>query len=138
MRAARTALIRHSKEPSLTDWFYYPRYGCGELWEIIAEKIEKLGGKILVNHTVMQLKRDGDRIVEAFCTTPTGNVNITGDRFISTMPLRDLINCNSNCGFSGIKKPLSYLNNGCHHSTVSPFCLYHAAIFIKAKFGNQV
>ena len=77
----------------MTDWFYYPRYGCGELWEIIAEKIEKLGGKILVNHTVMQLKRDGDRIVEAFCTTPTGNVNITGDRFISTMPLRDLINC---------------------------------------------
>ena len=38
----RTALIRHSKEPSLTDWFYYPRYGCGELWEIIAEKIDQL------------------------------------------------------------------------------------------------
>ena len=90
---ARTAFAKRSGEPSLTDRFYYPRHGSGELWETVAEEIEKLGGKILVNHTVTQLKRDGDRIVEAFCTTPTGNVSITGDHFISTMPLRDLINC---------------------------------------------
>lgn len=39
-------------ETSLIEEFYYPKYGPGQLWEITASEIEKMGGKILMNSEV--------------------------------------------------------------------------------------
>ncbi len=39
-------------ETSLIEEFLYPKFGPGQLWEITAEEIEKMGGKILFNSKV--------------------------------------------------------------------------------------
>ena len=45
-------------ETSLIEEFYYPKYGPGQLWEITASEIEKMGGKILMNSEVTQIHTD--------------------------------------------------------------------------------
>lgn len=89
----RNVIKGHSQEPSLTEYFLYPPNGCGDFWETVANMVIELGGTILMEHKVTQLKRDRERIIGVHCTTPTGSINIAGDSVISTMPLQDLIGC---------------------------------------------
>ena len=42
-------------ETSLIEQFWYPKYGPGQLWETLAEKIEENGGKIYKNHAVRKI-----------------------------------------------------------------------------------
>ena len=85
-----SAFRHHSAEPSLTDSFSFPAQGCGVLWDKVADQIRQRGGQILTKHQVVDIKRQGDRIREVVCHTPTGDTRIAGDLFISSMPLRDL------------------------------------------------
>ena len=47
----------HQKEieTSLIEQFLYPKYGPGQLWEFIAQEIQKKGGTILLNHPVVAI-----------------------------------------------------------------------------------
>lgn len=42
-------------ETSLIDHFYYPKYGPGQLWEIMKEEIEKKGGEIYFHNEVKEI-----------------------------------------------------------------------------------
>ena len=42
-------------ETSLIEQFWYPKRGPGQLWELVAEKCEKKGCKILFNHSVKEI-----------------------------------------------------------------------------------
>lgn len=84
-------------ETSLIEEFYYPKFGPGHFWEIVADKIKLMGGKIVFNSLVDEIKFNGNKIISV-----TANDNIyKGDIFISTMPIKDLIN-----GLNG-NKPLN-------------------------------
>ena len=50
------------KETSLIEQFWYPKYGPGQLWELLAEKIEDLGGKIQKNCKVIDIEAEENRI----------------------------------------------------------------------------
>ncbi len=78
-------------ETSLIEEFYYPKYGPGQLWETLAEKIEKNGGKILKNHKVTSINISDNKITSVTCSADNGIIDITGDIFISSMPLKDLV-----------------------------------------------
>ena len=43
-------------ETSLIEQFIYPKKGPGQLWETVAEEIEKLGGSIVMNAKVKTVK----------------------------------------------------------------------------------
>lgn len=73
---------------SLIEEFKYPKLGPGELWDVTAAEIEKLGGRIVKNAKVVSLKKDGSRILSV--STADGD-SYEGDYFISSMPLKDLI-----------------------------------------------
>lgn len=77
--------------PSL---FYYPKHGPGELWEMVAEEIAEAGGVIHLNCEVTEIhqKEDGT-IGYVRVKNETGQENIQGDIFVSTMPLRELLSC---------------------------------------------
>ena len=45
-------------ETSLIEEFAYPKLGPGQLWEITASEIEKIGGKIIFNAKAVRLNRD--------------------------------------------------------------------------------
>ena len=78
-------------ETSLIEEFIYPKYGPGQLWEMAALEFEKMGGKILRNHTVTKICCEDARIQSVTCETETGHTQIEGDIFISSMPLKDLV-----------------------------------------------
>jgi protoporphyrinogen oxidase len=81
---------KENTETSLIEQFWYPKYGPGELWEILAGEFESLGGKILKNHEVQKINYDGNSIKSVECIV-NGNLEvIEGDIFISSMPLKDL------------------------------------------------
>jgi protoporphyrinogen oxidase len=82
---------RSTSIKTLIHEFQYPRLGPGQMWEVCRDKVEALGGRVLMRHQVSGIEvRDG-RVVALRCDTPDGPVRIEGDHFISTMPVRNLV-----------------------------------------------
>lgn len=78
-------------ETSLIEQFWYPKYGPGQLWETLADEFEKKGGKILKEHSVQKINIEGNKIVSVECVHD-GKIEVfSGDIFISSMPLKDLV-----------------------------------------------
>ena len=75
-------------ETSLIEEYLYPKYGPGEFWEKVAHDFKKMGGTILMNHEVNKIDIKDDKIKCVYC----GNEKIVGDIFVSSMPIKDLIN----------------------------------------------
>ena len=91
---------KDNTETSLIEQFWYPKYGPGHLWETLAKKIEQEGGTIKKGYSVKKLNFNNNKIVSVECVV-NGNIEtISGDIFVSTMPMNDLVE-----GFSGIEVP---------------------------------
>ncbi len=90
-------IAQKNTETSLIEQFLYPKYGPGQLWEHVADLVEQQGGSVRTGWRVVELHvetgaDDVDRIVSVDCTTPEGErVNVRGDYFFSTMPIRELL-----------------------------------------------
>lgn len=95
------------KETSLIEEFYYPKYGPGHLWENVASEIEKMGGKILLNHKVEKINIEKGFIKSLVCIENDKEKEIKGDIFISSMPIKDLIN-----GMGKVPSKISKIANG--------------------------
>lgn len=78
-------------ETSLIEQFWYPKLGPGQLWETAAAEAEKMGCKILKGYSVKNIVCENGRIIAVVCDTPSGGQTISGDIFISSMPLKDLV-----------------------------------------------
>ncbi|MCI6553491.1 MAG: NAD(P)/FAD-dependent oxidoreductase [Lachnospiraceae bacterium] len=79
-------------ETSLIEQFKYPKLGPGQLWEVTAEEITRLGGRILKNCRVTGLVKDENNRITALTCEHEGAVSVMeGDIFISSMPIRDLV-----------------------------------------------
>ena len=78
-------------ETSLIEEFQYPKYGPGQLWEVTAEKILEMGGRIEKNAKVTKiLQMDG--VIKNVVYEKEGKEYVMeGDYVISSMPLKDLI-----------------------------------------------
>jgi len=87
-------LAQKETETTLIAQFLYPKHGPGEMWETVAEKIKQLGGTILTNQEVVTLEMQEKQITGVTTRdVNTGeNKTHTGDYFISSMPIQDLIN----------------------------------------------
>ncbi|MCD6382212.1 MAG: hypothetical protein J7L74_01160, partial [Candidatus Hydrothermae bacterium] len=82
-----------STETSLIEWFFYPKFGPGQLWEEVASMVRSLGGQILMENKVVGLKRSGNRIVEAEVVDLRSGERrlLEADFFFSSMPVKELI-----------------------------------------------
>ncbi|MEI9943095.1 MAG: NAD(P)/FAD-dependent oxidoreductase [Chitinophagaceae bacterium] len=87
-------IYQKDTETSLIEKFLYPKYGPGQLWEKVASEIITNDGVILYNHDVTLVNADNDFIKNiSIVNVDTGEIKtINGDFFISTMPVKDLIN----------------------------------------------
>ena len=52
-------------ETSLIERFLYPKFGPGQLWETVAERVKARGARIMLEHRVVQLRHAGGRVVSA-------------------------------------------------------------------------
>ncbi|MBO4732028.1 MAG: hypothetical protein J5597_04390 [Spirochaetaceae bacterium] len=77
---------------SLIEEFKYPKLGPGQLWDVTAAEVEKLGGKIIQNAKVVKLHKNADGVLDSLVYEKDGkNVEVKGDVFISSMPIKDLV-----------------------------------------------
>ena len=78
-------------ETSLIEEFKYPKLGPGQLWDVAASEIEKMGGKIIKNAKVVKVLKKGDKL-EGLVYEKNGKQHTEkGDYIISSMPVKDLV-----------------------------------------------
>ncbi len=80
-------------ETSLIESFWYPKKGPGQFYETMAAEILRLGGEIHFNQQVTGIDLAADGIERLRATDPrTGEESAwTGDYYISSMPVKDLV-----------------------------------------------
>ncbi|MBP3890758.1 MAG: NAD(P)/FAD-dependent oxidoreductase [Solobacterium sp.] len=79
-------------ETSLIEEFSYPKLGPGQLWDVTAEEVVKLGGTILKNAKVVGVKKNADNIATGLIYETDGKqLEMDGDVIISSMPIKDLV-----------------------------------------------
>ena len=80
-------------ETSLIGQFLYPKFGPGQLWETVAEKVQEMGGKIVMNARVVGVNRDGTGKCVESVVVDYGRYTETVpcDYFLSTMPVKELV-----------------------------------------------
>jgi len=80
-------------ETSLIEQFMYPKFGPGQMWEIVAQKVREMDGEILTEMSVEEIHTSGDRIHSISARDRDGLLHrLTGDYFFSTMPIKELVN----------------------------------------------
>ncbi len=77
-------------ETSLIEQYIYPKKGPGQLWEFLADDIKRLGGEIVMNTKVKDIKLSADAKRIESVTSEDGR-EFTADIFMSTMPVKDLV-----------------------------------------------
>jgi len=90
-KSASADMRQKTTETSLIEKFFYPKLGPGQLWEYVAADVEKMGGQIRMDHKVVAIHTQGQRIV-AVSTECEGRVErFECDYCYSTMPIKDLV-----------------------------------------------
>jgi len=90
----RTSLEQKDTETSLIEQFMYPKLGPGQMWETVASLILEKGGIIIKDSEVVEINIDKNKVNGlSYLTHSTNTITkITGDYYLSTMPVKDLIN----------------------------------------------
>ena len=91
-------------ETSLIEQFWYPKYGPGQLWELVGQKAIEKGCSIRFQHKVKSIRTANSKISSVVCETPQGDVEFSGDIFISSMPIQDLIAGMDHCNDHEIQR----------------------------------
>jgi protoporphyrinogen oxidase len=80
---------------TLIDRFRYPRLGPGQMWERARDLIVARGHQVRMGQEVVQVRHDGTRVTAVVVRdAATGQERtVRGTHFISTLPIRTLIEC---------------------------------------------
>ncbi len=85
-------IAQKGTDTSLIERFLYPKFGPGQLWEHVAEKVAAMGGEIHMGWKVVGVEVESARVVAVEAVNETGELRrFEGDYFLSTMPMRDLV-----------------------------------------------
>lgn len=94
-------------ETSLIEEFSYPKYGPGQLWELVGQKIKQQNGQIILNAKVTRFNLENGRICSVFYQKDEKEFEVNADIVISSMPLKDLTN-----GLPNVPDQISEIANG--------------------------
>lgn len=88
-----SSIAQKEIETSLIEQFMYPKYGPGQMWEETARIVRELGGEIYMEHEVVGVKFEDNKVIEVEVRDKKSNKVRTyeGDYFFSTMPVKELI-----------------------------------------------
>ncbi|MFT4801954.1 MAG: protoporphyrinogen oxidase [Flavobacteriaceae bacterium] len=81
-------------ETSLIEYFLYPKFGPGQMWDLVAEKVSNKKGILKQNSKVVKINFANKNVqsVEIRNTLTGALETILADYCISTMPVNELIN----------------------------------------------
>lgn len=89
-------LKKNNAQTSLIENFIYPKYGPGQMWETVAEKIINSGGKITFNSCLNKINIDKKLVKNISYQKDGKEYELNCSHLISTMPVKDLINASKN------------------------------------------
>lgn len=79
-------------QTSLIEQFVYPKFGPGQLWEKVADKVREGGGSIALESCVKRINVRGNRVVSVVVAAADGTERERPcDWFLSSMPVKDLV-----------------------------------------------
>lgn len=78
-------------ETSLIESFLYPKFGVGQLWECMADEIQKMGGEIYLNREVSKINIKDKLVKSVYCKENGENQAFEADYFLSSMAIKDLL-----------------------------------------------
>lgn len=93
-------------ETSLIEYFLYPKYGPGQMWELVANHILEDGGILKQNARVVGINFENNKVssIEMKNTLTGETETLIGDYCISTMPVNELMNSFNRKVPSAVKK----------------------------------
>lgn len=78
-------------ETSLIEEFIYPKYGPGQLWELVAEEVHQKGGEVRMRAEVVKIHVHDGKVTGVDYRQPDGTLeHVPCDYLLSTMPIKDL------------------------------------------------
>ncbi len=88
------SISQKNVETSLISKFMYPKHGPGQLWEEVARLIIENGGEIHHGNNVVGIESQKNivNLIKVHDESTGELKKIEGDYFLSTMPVKDLIN----------------------------------------------
>ena len=85
-------IAQKGTDTSLIERFLYPKFGPGQLWEHVADKVVDGGGEIRMNVLVDRIFTEGNRVTGVETVDAEGKrTRVEGEFYMSTMPMRDLV-----------------------------------------------
>ncbi len=87
------AKSQRERETSLITRFFYPKFGPGQMWEVVAKQIVQCGGTLEMRKRISSVHVDNGAITSVMVEDmQTGELKkIACDYFFSTMPIKHLI-----------------------------------------------
>jgi protoporphyrinogen oxidase len=92
--AIRNALLKQKKSDvkTLIDRFHYPERGPGQMWEMLTDHLRKRDYPVLLERSVKRVCHNNKEVTCVVTSGKHGEERFEGTHFISSMPIRDLIN----------------------------------------------
>ncbi len=91
-RSAAEGVAQKGVETSLIGEFLYPKYGPGQLWSVVVDKVVERGGSLLQGHKVERVDIENGRVVSVGCSLADGTQRtVECDALFSSMPLKELV-----------------------------------------------
>ncbi|MBO5501504.1 MAG: NAD(P)/FAD-dependent oxidoreductase, partial [Clostridia bacterium] len=78
-------------QTSLIEEFRYPKFGPGQLWETVADEVQKMGGKLIMDTEVLGVTTDGGKVTSVSFRDANGDHTEDADIVFSSMPVKDLV-----------------------------------------------
>jgi protoporphyrinogen oxidase len=86
-------IAQKNTETSLIEYFLYPKYGPGQMWELVASKVEEKQGMLKQNCKAIAINFEDNRVksIDVQNMITKDIETIEADYCISTMPVKHLI-----------------------------------------------
>ncbi len=91
LNAVFSKIFFFKKDHSLIDTFFYPKFGCSQLWNKMAEYIVNNGGEIILNSEFAEFNVKDNKIISLKYKKDNQFFEIPANYFVSSIPIKDLI-----------------------------------------------
>jgi protoporphyrinogen oxidase len=83
---------KRPKVKTLIDRFHYPERGPGQMWETLAQRLMEAGQRVEMGRPVIRICHSQGAVTRVITRGAGGEESFEGTHFISSMPIRDLVN----------------------------------------------
>ncbi len=87
--------LRPEKTPTartLVSRFHYPELGPGQMWETLTQRLAEARSSVLTERRVVRICHSGGVVTKVITHGANGEESFAGTDFISSMPIRDMVN----------------------------------------------